>query len=67
MPLVLISIGLILIFVIQVLIYLASLSGVTFMVEGETVSYPPINLLMYIIPGVFILGGVLMMFFGKLK
>ncbi len=53
----LISIGFVLIFIIQVMHFLSKLSGITFMKEGEVVSGPDIGITMYIIPALFLLFG----------
>ncbi|GAA0321313.1 hypothetical protein [Oceanobacillus sp. FSL W7-1293] len=61
-----IAIGLILIFVIQMVSLVGMMFGVTFFVEGEEVSSPPISFSMYLIPIAFILFGIIN-FFIKVK
>ncbi|MCU5434433.1 hypothetical protein OCF16_15270, partial [Bacillus mobilis] len=53
----LISIGFVLIFIIQVMHFLSKLSEITFMKDGEIVSGPDIGITMYIIPALFLIFG----------
>lgn len=62
-----IAIGLILIFVIQVISLVGRLSNITFIVDDNIVSTPPINISLYIIPAIFILYGIITMFLKSIK